>query len=116
VQAVPVASGLHLKSVVNYVGRNTVLLSAAAVDEPAFRDFRHIVLDPAEEYAGNTMWINDTLITPSGYPHTCASCSSWTCHIIQTDTSEIRKMDGGLTCLSLLLKVLALHPGCDHRA
>jgi dimethylargininase len=101
VQAVPVASGLHLKSVVNYVGRNTVLLSAAAVDEPAFRDFRHIVLDPAEEYAGNTMWINDSLITPSGYPHTLRQLQQLELPIIQTDTSEIRKMDGGLTCLSL---------------
>jgi dimethylargininase len=59
------------------------------------------VLDPAEEYAGNTMWINDTLITPSGYPHTLRQLQQLDLPIIQADTSEIRKMDGGLTCLSL---------------
>jgi dimethylargininase len=101
VQAVPVDAGLHLKSIVNYVGCNTLILSEDAVNNPVFSDFAQIVLSPQEEYAGNTLWINDTLITPSGYPHTLRQLQTLGLPIIQTDTSEIRKMDGGLTCLSL---------------
>lgn len=101
VDAVEVAAGLHLKSIVNYVGRNTLILSQSSAHLPVFKGFKHIVLDPAEEYAGNTLWINDTLITPSGYPDTLRQLQGLGLPIIQTDTSEIRKMDGGLTCLSL---------------
>jgi dimethylargininase len=101
VAAVEVGAGLHLKSIVNYVGRNTLVLAAENVDHPAFRGYRHLVLDKEEEYAGNTLWINDTLITPKGYPKTLAKLEQVGLPIIQIDTSEFRKMDGGLTCLSL---------------
>jgi dimethylargininase len=101
VDAVEVAAGLHLKSIVNYVGRNTLVLSESSANLPVFAGYQKIVLDPAEEYAGNTLWINDTLITPTGYPDTLRKLEQLGLPIIQTDTSEIRKMDGGLTCLSL---------------
>lgn len=101
VTAIEVGAGLHLKSIVNYVGRNTVILSEDSADHPAFRGFNQIVLAKEEEYAGNTLWINDTLITPSGYPDTLKKLKTLGLPIIETDTSEIRKMDGGLTCMSL---------------
>jgi dimethylargininase len=83
------------------VGRNTLVLSESSANLPVFAGYQKIVLDPAEEYAGNTLWINDTLITPTGYPDTLRKLEQLGLPIIQTDTSEIRKMDGGLTCLSL---------------
>jgi dimethylargininase len=101
VSAVEVGAGLHLKSIVNYVGRNTLILSEDSVDNPVFKGFNQIVLNPEEEYAGNTLWINDTLITPTGYPDTLKKLKTLGLPIIETDTSEIRKMDGGLTCMSL---------------
>jgi len=60
-----------------------------------------MVLDPEEEYAGNTLLINDTLIMPKGYPKTRAKLETLGLAIVELDTSETRKMDGGLTCLSL---------------
>ncbi len=101
VAAIEVNAGLHLKSIVNYVGRNTLILSQDSVDHPAFKNYQHIVLARDEEYAGNTLWINDTLVTPSGYPDTLAKLQRLGLPIVEADTSEIRKMDGGLTCLSL---------------
>ncbi|NHR04972.1 amidinotransferase [Chromobacterium haemolyticum] len=101
VTAVEVSAGLHLKSIVNYVGRNTLILSEDRADDPVFRGYQQIVLAKEEEYAGNTLWINDTLITPSGYPDTLRKLKTLGLPIIETDTSEIRKMDGGLTCMSL---------------
>jgi dimethylargininase len=41
------------------------------------------------------------LITPAGYANTLTSLQTLGLNIIQLDTSEFKKMDGGLTCLSL---------------
>ncbi|WP_338848128.1 amidinotransferase [Massilia sp. W12] len=101
VQSIEVGAGLHLKSIVNYVGKNTMTVSEDAARNPAFASFNHIVLAPEEEYAGNTLWINDRLITPAGYPKTLAALQALDLPITVLDTSEFRKMDGGLTCLSL---------------
>jgi dimethylargininase len=101
VTAIEVAAGLHLKSIVNYVGKNTLTVNEDGARHPAFAQFAHIVLRPEEEYAGNTLLINDHLITPTGFPDTLAQLQKLGLPITQIDTSEFRKMDGGLTCLSL---------------
>lgn len=101
VTAIEVNAGLHLKSIVNYVGRHTLLLTENYISHPAFRDFNTLVIPEEESYAGNTLWINDTLITPQGYPRVLAAISRLGMPVIQLDTSEFKKMDGGLTCLSL---------------
>lgn len=98
---VPVAAGLHFKSSVNYVGKNTLLVTEAFKDRSELKDYTLIVLDPEEEYAGNTLLINDTLIMPKGFPKTRAKLEALALPIVELDTSETRKMDGGLTCLSL---------------
>lgn len=100
---IPVASGLHLKSSVNYVGNGTLLVTKILADHPAFAGYKKIVLDPDEEYAANTLWINNTLLTPTGFPKTMAKLTQLGMHIIELDVSEVQKMDGGLTCMSLRL-------------
>jgi dimethylargininase len=101
VSAIEVRDGLHLKSLVNYLGRNTLLLNEESARHPAFAGFERVVVRKDEEYAANTLWINDTLIVPLGYPDTLARLERLGLPIVQLDTSEFRKMDGGLTCLSL---------------
>ena len=99
--AVPVGAGLHLKSSVNWVGENNLLVSAGFAGQPEFENFRQIVVDSAEEYACNTLWINDILLTPRGFPKTREQLETLGLPIIEVDTSEAQKMDGGLTCMSL---------------
>lgn len=101
VTAVPVAAGLHFKSSVNWVGGNTLLVSPAFADREELRGFDLLVADPAEEYATNTLLINGTLLMPAGFPRTRALLEPLGLPIVELDTSEARKMDGGLTCLSL---------------
>jgi dimethylargininase len=98
---VPVAAGLHLKSSVNYVGKNTLLITNQLADHPAFTNYEKILLDQDEEYAANTLWVNDTLLTPMGFPKTYARLTRLKMPIIELDVSEVQKMDGGLTCMSL---------------
>jgi dimethylargininase len=99
--AIPVGAGLHFKSSVNYVGRNTLLIDQAFVDHPAFAGYDKLVIDPDEVYAANTLWINEHLLMPAGFPKTKAQLTTLGLPIIELETSELHKMDGGLTCLSL---------------
>ena len=102
-ETVPVASGLHLKSGVNYVGKNTLLVTNSLADHPAFARYNKILIDPDEEYAANTLWVNDILLTPKGFPKTSAKLTRLGIRVIELDVSEVQKMDGGLTCMSLRL-------------
>lgn len=101
---IEVAAGLHLKSSLNYVGADTMLVTADFAGHPAIEGFRQIVCPAGEEYAANTLLVNGTLIMPAGYPRTRESLAALGMPIVQLDTSEYRKMDGGLTCLSLRLE------------
>jgi dimethylargininase len=101
VQVVPVGAGLHLKSVVNYLGDDVLLVNEALAGHQSFDSFRRIAIDAADEYACNTLRINDAFVTPAGYPRVHAHLETLGVPLHVIDTSEFRKMDGGLTCLSL---------------
>jgi dimethylargininase len=62
---VSVAAGLHLKSSLNYVGADTILVTAAFANHPTIKGFRRIVCPEGEEYAANTLLVNGTLIHPT---------------------------------------------------
>lgn len=100
-QPVLVGEGLHLKSSVNLVGNNTLLVTPGFADHPALAGYEKVVVPPEEEYACNTLLINDSLLMPTGFPRTRRLLEVTGLPIISLDTSEFRKMDGGLTCLSL---------------
>jgi dimethylargininase len=98
---VRVEGGLHLKSSVNFVGNNTLLIAEEFAHLDIFQGYDTIILDRGEEYAGNTLLINGTLIMPSGFSGTKEKLKTLGLDIIELDVSEARKMDGGLTCMSL---------------
>lgn len=100
-ETVPVEAGLHLKSGVNTLGENTLIITKALAEKIAFSNYEKIILDEGEEYAANTLWINDTLIVPKGFPKTLAKLSRLGKKAVDVDVSEVQKMDGGLTCMSL---------------
>ena len=96
-----VEAGLHLKSSVNYIGENTLLITEKFASRDEFKRYDTIIVNKTEEYAANTLLINDTLITPKGFPNTIKKLEATGFDIIELDVSEVRKMDGGLTCMSL---------------
>ncbi|MBN1938265.1 MAG: amidinotransferase [Candidatus Aminicenantes bacterium] len=98
---VPVGSGLHLKSFVNTLGGRILAVASGFEGAGAFGDYERIVLDPEEEYAANTLWINGTLVMPAGFPAAKEKLSRLGLPLVELEVSEMRKMDGGLTCLSL---------------
>jgi len=100
-QTVPVAAGLHFKSSVNLVDEKTLLLTARFARDQALAGYARIVVPDHESYACNVLLLNGRLLIPSGYAETRRRLERLGREIIELDTSEFRKMDGGLTCLSL---------------
>ncbi|MHC4943012.1 MAG: dimethylarginine dimethylaminohydrolase family protein [Planctomycetota bacterium] len=98
---VPVGEGLHLKSGVNWVGENSLLVTGTFKDRQVFHEFDKIVVEVGEDYAANTLWINDSLLMAAGYPKTREKLEALGSKIIELDVSEAQKMDGGLTCMSI---------------
>jgi dimethylargininase len=96
-----VEAGLHLKSGVNYIGKNTLLITEQFKGRDEFKGYDTIIVNKTEEYAANTLLINNSLITPKGFPNTIKKLEATGLDIIELDVSEVRKMDGGLTCMSL---------------
>jgi dimethylargininase len=98
---VAVDAGLHFKSSVNYVGRNTLLVTGDFARDESLQAYDLIVIEDAEAYAANTLLVNDHLLMPAGFPNTRRLIEPLGLEIIELEVSEVRKMDGGLTCMSL---------------
>ncbi|MBR3311657.1 MAG: N(G),N(G)-dimethylarginine dimethylaminohydrolase [Solobacterium sp.] len=92
---------LHLKTGVNYLENNNMLVSGEFTDKPEFEAYRKYVIPENEAYAANCIWVNDTVIVPEGYPAVLEAVKAMGYRTITVDTSEFRKLDGGLSCLSL---------------
>jgi len=92
---------LHLKSGVGYLENRKLLVSGEFVSREEFRDFAPIVIDDDECYAANSLWVNGTVLTPAGYPKAKALIEAAGYRTLVLDVSEFRKLDGGLSCLSL---------------
>jgi dimethylargininase len=92
---------LHLKTGVGYLEKGNLLITEPFFKDPAFRPFHPIEVEKQEAYAANSLWINDTVLVPEGFPATRARIESAGYDAIPVDVSEYRKIDGGLSCLSL---------------
>lgn len=99
--ALKVSAGLHFKSSVNYAGNNTLLVIEDFADHEALGKFDRVIVNKEEEYAANVLCINGHLLIPKGFPDTKTKLKTLDLSIIELDVSEVRKMDGGLTCLSI---------------
>jgi dimethylargininase len=97
---IPVKNLLHLKTGVAYLGNGNFI----AVDElhKKIESSKVILLDNDELYSANCLRINDYLLIPKGFPKSKKQIETLGYSIIEVEMSEFRKMDGGLTCLSLL--------------
>ncbi len=92
---------LHLKTGLAWLEDGTLLTTREFLDHPAFKAFRKIVVPEHEAYAANCIRVNDRVIMPSGYPETEGKIRDSGFAVSLVDSSEYRKLDGGLSCLSL---------------
>ena len=92
---------LHLKTGVNHLENNNMLISGEFLTKPEFQKYNKVVIPEDECYAANCIWVNDTVIVPTGYPKVLKAVQDLGYKTLTVDTSEYRKLDGGLSCLSL---------------
>jgi dimethylargininase len=59
------------------------------------------VVPEGEDYAANVIRVNDVVLVPEGYPKTLAAIETAGFKTVVLPTHEARKVDGGLSCLSL---------------
>ncbi|MCP4404983.1 MAG: N(G),N(G)-dimethylarginine dimethylaminohydrolase [bacterium] len=98
---VPLKAFLHLKTGISYLEDNILLISGEFVGNPSFENFRQIIVEPDEAYAANSIRVNDCVIVPEGFPTTEAAIEEADLPVKAVYVSEFRKLNGGLSCLSL---------------
>lgn len=97
-----VGAGLHLKSGLSAVAEGTLLAAPEYAGRAELAGFEVIELPEAERYAANALRVNDTLFIADGYPEARASLAGLPgVRVEALAMSEMAKMDGGLSCLSL---------------
>jgi len=92
---------LHLKSGMSYLGDGRMVISRELAGCTALGGYEAIEVAPGEAYAANCVAINGRVLVAAGYPRLAATLASRGCDVIPLQMSEFRRMDGGLSCLSL---------------
>ncbi|MCT4620195.1 MAG: arginine deiminase family protein [Marinisporobacter sp.] len=98
---VPLKEVLHLKTGLAYLENNNLLVAGEFVDHPTFDQFNKILIHENESYSANCIWVNNKVLVPEGYEKTKEVIEGAGYEVVLVDTSEYRKLDGGLSCLSL---------------
>lgn len=98
---VPLRHVLHLKTGIAYLENNRLLAHGEFVGHRQFSGFKTIPVPEAEGYAANSLWVNGRVLVPDGFPLTQKVIAASGCETVPVDVSEFRKLDGGLSCLSL---------------
>ena len=92
---------LHLKTGLSYLEKNNFLACGEFLSKPEFQQYNLLRVNAEEAYAANSVWVNETVLVPAGFPKTSALVASAGYKIREVDVSEFQKLDGGLSCLSL---------------
>lgn len=92
---------LHLKTGLAYLENNNMVVCGEFLSHSEFRKFNIIEISEEESYAANCVWANNKVIVPAGYPIAKRKLVDAGYSVIEVDVSEFRKLDGGLSCLSL---------------
>ncbi len=92
---------LHLKSGLAHLGGRRLAAAGALARHPALCDWEVVRVPAGEDYAANCVRVNDAVLAPAGYPRMAAALRGLGLRVVELEVSEFRKMDGGLSCLSL---------------
>jgi dimethylargininase len=92
---------LHLKSGASYLENDNMLVCGEFIKTAEFEKYNRITIDEEESYAANSLWINGKVIVPEGFPKTRKKIEKAGYETLVLNVSEFRKIDGGLSCLSL---------------
>jgi dimethylargininase len=97
---------LHLKTGVTFLGGDDLVVAGEQVEKGSFGGFEKIVVPTEEEYGANCIRIDGRVLVAAGYEGAKRGISERGYEVTELEMSEFRKLDGGLSCLSLRLPEL----------
>jgi dimethylargininase len=92
---------LHLKTGLSWLGERRLLAVGELAGHPALSGWEVVPVPQGEDYAANCIRVNDALLVARGFPATHAILGELGYDLVPLAMSEYRKMDGGLSCLSV---------------
>ncbi len=101
---------LHLKCVAAPLGDDRVLIARGTLAAEVFAGCAAVWVPADEAYAANAVALGRGVIVSDGFPRTREALERAGFAVHAVPTSEVRKADGSLTCLSILLPVRPGHP------
>ncbi len=104
VVGIPVFGCLHLKSGCSTLPDGRFLVNANWIDVSPLGSDRLVPVPADEEWAGDVLVIGERIIVSDAFPDTCDLLSGLGWEIVPVDVSEFAKVDGGVTCLSLVFE------------
>lgn len=102
---VPLPHGLlHLKTGITRVGKNAVVCVEQLANDPHFEHISDkLVVDATENVGANCLLVRDTVLVPAQCTKLQDQLVALGMKVLSMEMSEFQKLDGGLTCLSVLL-------------
>lgn len=97
----PMSGLLHLRTGLSWLGGRRLVATREIAADEALRGWEVREVPEGEEYAANCLMLNGTLLVADGFRATTALLTEAGYDLIPLAMSEYRKMDGGLSCLSV---------------
>lgn len=92
---------LHFKSDCGLVDEDCVLTTARLARSGVFEGFEQIIAPEGEEGAANALRVNDIVFVGATFPRTMEILDKRGYGVAPLSVAEIRKIDAGLSCMSL---------------
>lgn len=92
---------LHFKTACSLLDDEIVLTTKRLAASGVFRNFEQVIVPEGEEAAANALRVNNILLVGSGFPRTHELLEARGYNVVPVPTSEVAKIDAGLSCMSL---------------
>jgi len=95
---------LHFKTDCSLLDDETILSTARLARSDVFDDFETVIVPEGEEAAANALRVNDVVMVGAQFPKTIELLDKLGYDVVSLETSQIGKIDAGLSCMSLRWK------------
>ncbi|WP_315918094.1 dimethylarginine dimethylaminohydrolase family protein [Mesorhizobium sp. SP-1A] len=92
---------LHFKTDCSLLDDESVLSTRRLARSGVFDTFRQVLVPEGEEAAANALRVNDVVMVGSDFPRTIEMLDGLGYKVVPLKTTEIGKIDAGLSCMSL---------------
>ncbi|TCN31344.1 dimethylarginine dimethylaminohydrolase family protein [Sinorhizobium americanum] len=92
---------LHFKTDCSLLDQETVLSTNRLARSGVFQNFRQMLIPEGEEAAANALRVNEVVMVGADFPRTIEMLDKAGYKVVTLKTTEIRKIDAGLSCMSL---------------